>query len=270
MATQAGALSIGVGRERGSGARKILRVLYFPWCWLVFIPYLTVSTVFWGTMAVLTSFISRKLAHHCGSAWAWMLCLANFTFVRVRGREHLRRGQSYVIMCNHQSHFDILALYGHWRKQFRWVMKQELRRVPFLGWGCMRVGHVFIDRSNHERAIRSLQAAMPLLAGGTSLMFFPEGTRSRDGRLQEFKKGGFMVALQSGLPILPVSISGARHVLPGKKLHLLPGRIRIQIHPPIETAGRPLEDRDALMQQVAAVISSGLGPFEQRLSAEPE
>jgi len=254
--------------ESGEKTRNLLRWLYFPWTWLVFIPYLAVSTIFWGTMALLTSFLSRRLSFHCGTIWAWLLCRVNLTWVTVKGRQHVKKGQSYIIMSNHQSHFDVLAFYGHWGWQFRWVMKQELRKVPGLGYGCAAVGHIFIDRSNRERAIASLKAAKPLLDGGISVMFFPEGTRSRDGRLREFKKGGFMMALDLELPILPVSICGSRHVLPGKTFKLLPGLIRIQIHEPIDVNRYGHEQRDRLMSDVRASIASGLGPWERGEDAQ--
>ncbi|HOX42500.1 MAG TPA: lysophospholipid acyltransferase family protein [Myxococcota bacterium] len=255
---------VAVEREPGHSRRTVLRWLYFPWTWLVFIPFLLVTTLLWGCLAVLTSFASRRVAFHCGTVWAWCLCLMNFTWVSVRGRERADPKRSYVIMSNHQSHFDILAFYGFWGRQFRWVMKQELRKVPFLGWGCAGVGHIFIDRSDREKAIASLRAARGLLEGGVSVMIFPEGTRSTSGRLREFKKGGFMLALELGLPILPVSISGSRHVLPNRTKRLLPGRVRIQVHPPIEVAGLGVEARDELMARVAEAIRSGLSPWEQQ------
>lgn len=243
--------------------RDVLRWLYLPYSWLVFIPYLAVSTIFFGVLAILACIFSKRLAFHCGTAWAFLLCLVNFTFVRIRGRRNLVRGQSYVIMANHQSHFDVLAFYGFWGKQFRWVMKQELRRVPGLGWGCAAVGHIFIDRSDREKAIASLEAARPLLTGGISVLFFPEGSRSRDGRMREFKKGGFMMALQMGLPILPVSIAGSRHVLPGKTLQLLPSVVRIQVHEPIDASLYGLDKRDELMRDVRKVIASGLSEWDR-------
>jgi 1-acyl-sn-glycerol-3-phosphate acyltransferase len=256
--------SNGTGAPKDS-LRNFLRWLYFPWTWLVFAPYIAVSTIFFGTLAATTCFISKRIAFHCGTAWAFLLCLFNFTWVRVRGRKNIKKGQSYVIMCNHQSHFDVLAFYGHWFYQFRWVMKQELRKVPGLGWGCAGVGHIFIDRSDRQKAIESLEAARPLLAGGISVLFFPEGTRSNDGRLLPFKKGGFMMALQLGLPILPVTISGSRHVLPNRTRKLLPGFIRIQIHEPIDTGNYTIESRDELMAEVRKIIGSGL-PVAEKLS----
>jgi 1-acyl-sn-glycerol-3-phosphate acyltransferase len=250
-------------REPGEVRRDLLRTLYSPYTYGVFIPYLSASTVFWGAAAVASSKLSRNLSFHCGTIWAWLLCRATFVRVKVEGREHLVEGQSYVIMSNHQSHFDVLAFYGHFFKQFRWVMKEELRKVPGLGAGCESVGHIFIDRSSREKAIASLKAARHLLEGGVSIMFFPEGTRSTDGRMKELKKGGFMMALDLNLPILPVSISGSRHVLPSNTHRLLPGEIRIRIHEPIDVSAYGPERRDELMQDVARAIRSGLTPWER-------
>jgi 1-acyl-sn-glycerol-3-phosphate acyltransferase len=257
-------------RGAGGTRRGVLRWLYLPWAWLVFLPVFAASTLFWALIAVLVSLVSRRAAFHCGTIWAWCLCRLNLTHVRLEGRECAKPGQSYVIMSNHQSHFDVLAFYGHWGRQFRWVIKQELRKVPGLGFGCAAVGHVFIDRSDREKALASLRAARAQLTDGVSVMFFPEGTRSLDGRLGPFKKGGFMMALELGLPILPVSISGSRHVLPAQSLTLSPGTIRIRIHPPIETAGRSLAEREQLIEETAAAIRSGLTPWEQGLGARPE
>jgi 1-acyl-sn-glycerol-3-phosphate acyltransferase len=161
-------------------------------------------------------------------------------------------------MANHQSLFDVLAFYSVWGRQFRWVIKEELRRTPGLGWGCEAVGHLFIDRRNRESAIATLNAFRPKLVDGLSIMFFPEGTRSRDGSLGPFKKGGFMMALDLGLPILPVTIDGTRHVLPDGSLKLLPGTIKIQIHSPIEASAYGMQRREDLMADTRAAIASAL------------
>lgn len=249
--------------EPGELRREVLRWLFRPWTWLVFLPYLGISTVVWGIIAVGICLLSRRAAFHCGTIWSWMLCRLAFCWVSMRGRHNAGKGQSYVIMTNHQSHFDVLALYGHWGRQFRWVMKESLRKVPGLGWYCAAGGHVFIDRSDREKAIASLRAVRPLLAGGISVIFFPEGTRSNDGRLMPFKKGGFMMALDMGLPILPVSISGSRHVLPNGTLKLLPGHVRITVHEPIDVKDYGVERRDELMRDVRKAIASGLTEWER-------
>ena len=245
-----------------SKARAAFRALYFAYEVLVYIPYLAISTLLLGILAVGIAMFSPRLAFHCGTVWSWLLCRLNFMKVTVLGREHADPEASYIIMSNHQSHFDVLAFYGHWGRQFRWVIKEELRRIPGLGWYCQAGGHVFVDRSSRERAIESLRAARPLLKDGVSVMLFPEGTRSRDGRLQEFKKGGFMMALDLGLPILPVSITGTRHVAPSGSIRMLPGRVQIQVHPPVDPADYGVERRDELMARVREVIESGIGVVE--------
>lgn len=247
----------------GPGLPWIIRAVYLPYSWLVFVPYLAITTALWGTTGILLSFISKPLSEKCGDAWAWLCCLVNFTRVTVTGRDNPVKGQSYVIMCNHQSHFDVLCIYGHLRIPFRWVMKEELRQVPFIGQYTSRMGHVFVDRSNRERAIASLERAKGRLSDGMSVIFFPEGTRSRDGRLKEFKKGGFRMALDLGLPILPVSISGTHRILPGRTFRLLPGHARIHIHAPIETSQYSVETRDQLVANTRTAIASGLTPWER-------
>jgi 1-acyl-sn-glycerol-3-phosphate acyltransferase len=244
----------------GGPWREPVRWLALPWALLVLYPVVAVTTTFWGALAVALSAVSRRVAFHCGTVWAWGLAWTSLVRVRVAGREHTRHGQSYVIMCNHQGAFDVLALYGFLRRQFRWVMKAELRAVPFLGWGCAAIGHIFVDRGNPAAAIASLEAAKPRLAGGVSALFFPEGTRTTDGRLRPFKKGGFLMAKQLGLPILPVSLSGSSRILPKRCLVPRPGTIRVLFHPPLDPASFPtLED---LMTATRAAIASGLEPGE--------
>jgi 1-acyl-sn-glycerol-3-phosphate acyltransferase len=216
------------------------RWLAAPWTVAVFYPVVLVTTVLWGILAVSLSLASQRVAFHCGTAWAWFLTWASFVRVRVEGREHAPAGRSFVIMTNHQGDYDILALYGFLWRQFRWVMKEELRKVPFLGWGCAAIGHVFVDRSNSRAAIASLEAA--------------------DGRLLPFKKGGFVMARQLGFPILPVSISGSWRILPKRCLLPRPGTIRIRIHPPL--APSEFATDEALIAATRAAIASGLEPIE--------
>jgi 1-acyl-sn-glycerol-3-phosphate acyltransferase len=241
--------------------RDPLRWLVAPWTVVVWYPIVLATTAFWGLAAVLLSLASRRLGFYSGAVWAWCLCWASFVRVRVEGREHAPRRRSFVILSNHQGNYDILALYGFLGRQFRWVIKEELRRVPFLGWGCAAIGHIFVDRRDPRRAIASLDAAKPDLVDGVSVVFFPEGTRSDDGRLGRFKKGGFMMARQLELPILPISISGSARILPKGCLFPRPGVLRVRLHPPIEVAD--FAPGDALVEQVRRVIASGLRPEEQ-------
>ncbi len=245
-----------------TGTSRTLRRIYAPFTYLVYIPFLGVWTALCGTMAMLLAMIVPRQAFWTGTVWARVLCWANFTRVTLSGLEHMQPGTSYVIMANHQSQFDILALYGSWRHQFRWVMKHSLRTVPFLGPACDRVGHIFIDRRDRSRALASLEKARERIRNGVSILFFPEGTRSVDGRLREFKKGGFVMAGDMGLEILPVSITGSYRVLPKGTVSLLPGHIRITIQPPIDPSQFG-DDRDALITEVRKSITTGLSAWER-------
>jgi 1-acyl-sn-glycerol-3-phosphate acyltransferase len=178
--------------------------------------------------------------------------------VEVEGREHVDPAQSYVLVSNHQSQSDVLVLYGWLGIDFKWVMKQELRKVPGIGVACARLGHIFIDRSNHAAAVATLEAARGTIVDGTSVIFFPEGTRSRNGELLPFKKGAFRMALDLGLPILPLTVTGARDVLPAGTADLMPGSARLTIHPPIPVGGLTGDDCAALVDEVRSVIASRL------------
>ncbi len=238
-----------------------LRWLVLPWTLAVTYPLILVSTTLFGTLAVTLSLISKHLGFYSGVAWARSLTWGTWVRVRVAGRQHLLPNQSYVILSNHQGAYDILALYGFLGREFRWVMKEELRKVPFLGWGCAAIGHIFVDRKNSARAIASLEAAKSHLVGGVSVLLFPEGTRSDDGRLLPFKKGGFNIARQLGLPILPVSITGSNRILPKACLFPRPGTVRVRFHPPVLPGDFP--DTAELIAQVRAAIESGLEQDER-------
>lgn len=233
-----------------------LRWLILPWTLAVTYPLILVSTAVFGTLAVSLSLISKHLGFYAGVFWARSLTWGTWVRVRVAGREHLRPNQSYVMLSNHQGAYDILALYGYLGREFRWVMKEELRKVPFLGWGCAAIGHIFVDRKNSARAIASLEAAKSHLVGGVSVLLFPEGTRSTDGRLLPFKKGGFAIARQLDLPILPVSITGSNEILPKACLFPRPGTVRVRFHAAIAPGDFP--DTAELMAKVRAEIESGL------------
>ena len=239
---------------------KVLRILYQPYKWLIFVPYLTVSTLFFGSLTVVLAVVTnpRITSFICGTIWARLNGYLTPIRVKVTGRENIDQTQSYVIVANHQSQYDIFVLYGWLGIDFKWVMKQELRKVPGIGIGCEKVGHIFIDRSNHEKALASLRAAKEKIVNGTSVIFFPEGTRSRDGSLGVFKKGAFKMAVDLRLPILPITIVGTRDILPTDSVDLFPGRARMIIHKPIDTGGYKDDNLDELVDRARGIIGSGL------------
>ena len=236
------------------------RILIYPyqlWVWLVFAPYLALSTLLFAIFAMILIPIAgpRIAGRVCGGVWSRLICYMTPVLVRKRGRENIAPKQSYVIVANHQSQYDIVVLYGWLGVDFRWVMKKELRKVPALGLASEKLGHIFIDRSNTKRAVESLEQAKRTVVDGTSVIFFPEGTRSKTGELGSFKKGAFKMACDLGLPILPVTITGTREIVQTQSLLLFPGRARLTIHPPVSSEGKT--DLD-LMREVRAIMAEKL------------
>jgi len=237
--------------------KKLLRLLYQPYKWLIFGPILVCATFLFGALAMgCAALAGPRAASIFGVVWARLNSWATPMLVKTIGTENIAKTQSYVIVSNHQSQYDIFVLYGWLGIDFKWVMKIELRKVPVLGIACEKIGHIFIDRSNTEAALRSLNNAKSKIVDGTSVIFFPEGTRSKDGNLGRFKKGAFKMALDLGIPILPVTISGTRAILPTKTIDIFPGRARMTIHPPVNISGYDNGSLKNLMTEVRNIIES--------------
>jgi 1-acyl-sn-glycerol-3-phosphate acyltransferase len=236
--------------------KSALMAIYRPF----FIAFLGVNTAVLGVVVIVVSIIDRtgNVVHYIGKLWSRMNLFLAGARIRMTGLEYVTRGQSYIVMSNHQSHFDVWSLIGYLPLQLRWVMKKELRRIPIFGLGCERMGHIFIDRSNPSKSHEELQVLKQKFSTGASVVFFPEGTRSCDGNLLPFKKGGFVMSLQTGAPILPITINGSRHLLPKNSTRLMPGIITIIIHPPITVDSFTIERKEALIDRVKGVIESQL------------
>ena len=239
-------------------------LVYQPYKYLVVAPALVLVTAFFATLALVLSLFtsSREASRLAGVRWARVMAWVTPMRVEVEGRENIDSRQSYVLVSNHQSQYDIFVLYGWLGVDFKWVMKQELRKVLGIGVACERLGHIFIDRSNHAAAIATLEAARTKIVDGTSVVFFSEGTRSRDGQLLPFKRGAFRMAVDLGLPILPLTVTGTRDVLPANTSDLMPGSARLIIHEPISIEGVTVEDLQELSDRVREVIASSLPPRE--------
>jgi 1-acyl-sn-glycerol-3-phosphate acyltransferase len=238
----------------------VLRLLYRLYSAFVFTPVVILTTAVLGFATVPLAFVLPPPLVSWLTGRTWARVIAWFTPIRVTvvGRENIDPTKSYVLVANHQSQYDIIVLYGWLEVDFKWVMKQELRRIPALGLACARLGHIFIDRSDRQAALASIEAAKASLRPGTSVLFFAEGTRSRNGRLQAFKKGAFRFALDTGLAILPLTTIGTADILPPESLCQVPGRARLVIHPPVEVTGLTERDLPELVERVRATIASAL------------
>jgi 1-acyl-sn-glycerol-3-phosphate acyltransferase len=216
--------------------RIILWFLYQPYKWLILFPFMVINSLFFGVMAVMLSIvINQKAGSYVGGViWARINTILTPAIVRVHGRKNIDKNQSYVIVANHLSTYDIFALYGWLGIDFKWVMKKEIKKYPGVGFGSRAVGHIFIDRSSSKEAIKTINDARRKIVNGTSVIFFPEGTRSKTKELLPFKKGAFRLAFDLNLPILPITINGTDKVFPTGTFNLFPGKIDIIVHEPID------------------------------------
>jgi 1-acyl-sn-glycerol-3-phosphate acyltransferase len=174
--------------------------------------------------------------------------------LRVQGSPEATAGGPAIYVMNHQSSLDIPAAFTVLPVDLRFIAKHTLRKVPFLGWYMSWTGMVFVDRSNSTQAVGSLNAAAERVRGGISLLAYPEGTRSRDGRIAPFKKGPFVLALQAGVPIVPIAIEGSMRCMPAHLRPFRPGVVQMAIGKPILTAGMSMDARDQLVQQAREAL----------------
>jgi 1-acyl-sn-glycerol-3-phosphate acyltransferase len=212
--------------------------LSFHWFRTVFflIPSIAVYTIVLGIASITSSFFDRRghFAHGCARAWSWLILATTGVDVAVEGLDRIEPGKTYVFVANHQSIYDIPCLFWSIPFQLRIIAKESLGRFPMLGPHLKRTGHMLVDRSKPDRS-GIFGWASRLTSNGLSLIVFPEGTRSRTGMMGKFKGGSIMLAMQAGLPIVPISVIGSRHVMTKGELTTRPGHVRVIVHEPIET-----------------------------------
>jgi 1-acyl-sn-glycerol-3-phosphate acyltransferase len=216
--------------------------LSFHWFRTVFwlIPTIAIYTIVLGILSITSSVFDRRgyFGHACARAWSWLILATTGVEVTVRGLDALVRGRSYVFVANHQSIYDIPCLFWNIPFQLRIIAKESLGRFPMLGPHLKRTGHMLVDRKRPDRT-GIFDWANRLTANGLSLIVFPEGTRSRDGMLGKFKGGSIMLAMQTGLTLVPISVIGSRHVMKKGELTTKPGHVTLIVHEPIELTATP-------------------------------
>ncbi|MET4025402.1 1-acyl-sn-glycerol-3-phosphate acyltransferase [Marinobacter sp. MBR-99] len=231
----------------------MLRILKAAWIlfWAILLTLILFLPI------VIAALIGKRgdAAFHGTQVYAWIILKVCGIRLRVRGREHIQPNQRYVILSNHASYFDPPALVLALGLQYRWVIKKELRKVPLFGLALETSRNLFIDRSKGSDALESIKQGVAQLPEGTGILLFPEGTRSIDGQLLPFRKGGFVIAKDGELPILPVTIRGSHERLPKGRAAFSAGDIEIVAHPPVSTEHRSLEE---LMREVRQTIGSAL------------
>ena len=230
----------------------------FHWWRTVFylIPAISLYTIVLGSLSLASSLFDRRgrFAHWCARTWSRLILLTTRVRVDVEGMERLAPDRTYVFVANHQSIYDIPILFWSLPFQLRIIAKESLGRFPFLGWHLRRTGHMLVDRSRPDRSA-IFRWASSLTSRGLSLIVFPEGTRSPDGRVRRFKGGSFYLALEAGLPVVPLSVTGSRHVMLKGRLATYPGDVTLTVHPPIDTSGLAGTDPRAFGEQVRQVLA---------------
>ena len=240
--------------------------LYQVYIWLIFYPLGVLITMMagWTTMLVAVIWSPRIASRYIAATWGRIICWMTPVRVTVEGAGNADPLKTYVVVCNHQSQYDIFLVYGWLKLDLKWVLKAEIRKIPGVGIGCEKAGHIYVDRSNPELARKAVRDALDSVGDGVGVLFFPEGTRSPTGKMLPFKKGAFRVAISQKLPILPVTLVGTRDIQKPKSLVIVPGKIQMVIHPAIEVSGaEDAEDVLELMTKARQAISSAL-PSELR------
>jgi 1-acyl-sn-glycerol-3-phosphate acyltransferase len=236
----------------------------YHWFRTVFflIPCISVYTIVLGTLSMLSTLVDRRgrAAHWCARTWSRLILATTGVQVHVEGLDRIERGQTYVFIANHQSIYDIPVVFASLPFQLRIIAKESLGRFPFLGWHLRRAGHLLVDRSHPDRA-GILNRWRGLVADHLSLVIFPEGTRSSDGRVRRFLGGSFLLALEAGLTIVPLSISGSRHVMPKGRLMTCPGRVTLVVHEPVVTSkieAPTIADARNLAKRIEDIVRGGV------------
>lgn len=231
-------------------------------------------TAFMSVCALVFPLISpgENKAHKIANLWAKMLLKLSGIRVSVAGRENVLMNRPQIFMANHQSDFDILIVLAYIPGQFRWIVKKELFKIPVFGKAMRSAGYIEIDRQNREKAMKSLEEAARKIREGKSVVTFPEGTRSKDGTIKPFKQGLFHLAIQAGVPIVPISIIGAHEIMPKRSLRIRPGKIKMVIDRPVDVSGYKIETRGELIERVRGIIVRNFeeGGTSSRATSTPD
>jgi 1-acyl-sn-glycerol-3-phosphate acyltransferase len=231
---------------------------------------IVIDTLVLGPLVMIVYLFDRsgRTGHGIARLWARVIVWTSRVKVKTEGLEHVRGEGPYLFMSNHQGAYDIFALESHLPFHFKWLAKKELFFIPVLGWAMAAVGYISIDREGTRKTVEAMNEAARKIREGMSVIVFPEGSRSPDGSIQPFKKGGFTLAIKSKVPIVPIAITGSREIMPKEGLTATSGEIRIRMDHPIHTQHCSLKDRKPLMEKVRQTISKNFKLISGKANGE--
>lgn len=248
-----------------------MRFLYLIYQWLIAVPILLVLTILTALATIIgvSLFGNHKSGYWPAHIWSKCVCVLLLIRVKVKGRENIDPNTSYIFVANHQGAFDIWSIYGYLDHNFKWLMKKELESIPLVGYACKKAGHVFVDDTKITSIRETITESEQKLRDGMSLVIFPEGSRSWDGKMTEFKRGAFMLAAEFRLPVVPITIDGSFRAMPRTTYCARPGKITLTIHPPIYPGERGFNTKK-LMADCYRIIESSLPEKDKNIVKEEE
>ena len=251
-----------------------MRYLYYAYQLLIALPLGIVLTIVMALMVIIGCSLGfgHFWGYNPGRWWARGVLALLLIPVKVEGRRHLEKNQSYVFVANHQGAFDIFLIYGYLGRNFKWMMKYQLRKIPFVGWACEKSHQIFVDKRGPKKIKATYEAARNTLKGGISVTVFPEGSRTFTGHMGTFKKGAFALADELQLPVVPLTINGSFDILPRTRgvnfvnWH----RLRLTIHEPIYPVGQGSDNVEATMHQAYGAVMASITPEYQGFVENPD
>ena len=237
---------------------KVLRILYFIYQWFIAGPIFVVATFITALITAIGSMIGNRefWGYWPPKYWSRFTCFIFLMRVKVVGRENIDKNTSYVFVANHQGAYDIWSIYGYLNHNFKWLMKKELEKIFAVGWACKRAGHVFVDDSSIHGIKKTITDSEETLKDGMSLVIFPEGSRSWDGKMIPFKRGAFMLASEFGLPVVPITIDGSFKAMARSTYNMTPAKITLTIHKPIYPGEKGFNTKQLLLKCTEEIQSA--------------
>jgi len=251
-----------------------MKYIYRFYQLFVALPVIAVCTVLTAVTVIIGCSIGNGhfWGYYPGKCWAWLIVRVLLLPVTVDGRENLEKGRSYVFVSNHQGAFDIFLIYGFLGRNFKWMMKRQLRKIPFVGKACESAHHIFVDKRGPGKIRETYDKARDTLRDGMSLVVFPEGARTFTGHMGEFKRGAFMLADELGLLVVPLTINGSFNIMPRTRdmKWVIWHPLRLTIHKPIMPDGQGPANVRNMEEQSYAAVMGGLVPELQGSDALSE